>query len=117
MKFEYMYGKQSQKFDYLYIPKIFMKEKEFKEMSASAKLVYAVLLEKQQDSTKNGWVDDNNHVYILINLEKLALELNCNTKEIIIATTELINMGLLETEENHIISATTDRKVYLKRYN
>lgn len=71
MKFEYIYGKQAQEFDCLYIPKAFMKEKPFKEMSASAKLLYAVLFEKQQDSSKMGWIDDNNHVYIIFCVEKL----------------------------------------------
>lgn len=30
MKFNYIYGKQAEQYDYLYIPKVFMKEKPFK---------------------------------------------------------------------------------------
>jgi hypothetical protein len=116
MKFEYIYGKQSQEFDYLYIPKAYMKEKRFKEMSASAKLLYAVLLEKQQDSSKMGWIDDNNHVYIIVNAEKLAIELNWNVEDTMAAIEELKNVGLLEMEEETVFSRIDDRKVYLKRF-
>lgn len=42
MKLEYIYGKETQEFDYLYIPKAFMKEKRFEKMYASVKILYAV---------------------------------------------------------------------------
>ena len=41
MKFNYIYGKQAEQYDYLYIPKAFMKEEPFKTMTASAKIMYA----------------------------------------------------------------------------
>lgn len=40
MKFNYIYGKQAEQYDYLYIPKAFMKEELFKSMTASAKIMY-----------------------------------------------------------------------------
>lgn len=52
MKFEYIYGKQAEQYDYLYIPKDFMKEAEFKKMSASAKILYAV----------HSWKNSKNHL-------------------------------------------------------
>ena len=63
MKFNYIYGKQAEQYDYLYIPKAFMKEEPFKTMTASAKIMYAVLMEKQQKSVEMGWIDEKNHVY------------------------------------------------------
>ena len=47
MKFNYIYGKQVEQYDYLYIPKAFITEELFKSMTASAKIMYAVLMEKQ----------------------------------------------------------------------
>ena len=58
MKFNYIYGKQAEQYDYLYIPKAFMKEELFKSMTASAKIMYAVLMEKQQKSVEMGWIDE-----------------------------------------------------------
>lgn len=37
MKFNYIYGKQAEQYDYLYIPKAFMKE-EFKSMRLQQRL-------------------------------------------------------------------------------
>ena len=107
MKFEYIYGKQAEQFDYLYIPKAFMKEEPFKKMSASAKILYAVLLEKQQESVKMGWIDEKNHVYIMVDTEKLSSEINDIEADVAEAMKELEQVGLLEIE---------DKKVYLKKF-
>ena len=56
MKFDYIYGKQVEQYDYLYIPKAFMKEEPFKTMTAAAKIMYAVFMEKQQKSVEMGWM-------------------------------------------------------------
>src|SRR5574344_1725946 len=120
MKFEYIYGKESQKYDYLYIPKAFMKEQRFITLSASAKILYALLLEKQQQSTKMGWIDENNHAYIIMEAEELGKELNWDVANTLAATQELEDIGLLELEASQDIasadSAVTRRKVYLKRF-
>lgn len=111
MKFEYIYGKQAEQYDYLYIPKAFMKEESFKKMSASAKILYAVLLEKQQKSVEMGWIDENNHVYIEASAGAIAQELNWEKEDIIAAVEELEGFGLLEITEKNKTS-----KVYLKRF-
>lgn len=76
MKFNYIYGKQAEQYDYLYIPKAFMKEELFKSMTASAKIMYAVLMEKQQKSVEMGWIDEKDHAYILANIVAIGTELN-----------------------------------------
>lgn len=115
MGFEYIYGKQAEQYDYLYIPKAFMKEEPFKKMSSSAKILYAVLLEKQQDSMELGWIDEKNHVYIIVEAEKLANEINGAAADIISAMKELEQVGLLEMEEG-LVSTKSNRKIYLKRF-
>lgn len=111
MKFEYIYGKQAEQYDYLYIPKAFMKEEAFKKMGASAKILYAVLLEKQQKSVEMGWIDEKNHVYILVNTGVIAQELNWENTDAVAAVEELEGFGLLE-----IIEKNKTLKVYLKRF-
>ncbi len=107
MEFEYIYGKQADQYDYLYIPKAFMKEQPFKQMRASAKILYAVLMEKQRVAVENKWVDDMNHVYILVNVDMLAAELNWMVEELQQSLLELEQVGLLEFVED---------KIYLKRF-
>lgn len=88
MKFNYIYGKQAEQYDYLYIPKAFMKE-EFKSMTASAKIMYAVLMEKQQISVEIGQIDEKEHVYIQANVVAISAELNWDEVEAIAAITQV----------------------------
>ena len=89
MKFNYIYGKQAEQYDYLYIPKAFMKEEPFKAMTASAKIMYALLMEKQQKSAEMGWIDTHDHVFIMVNVAAVSTELNWESFETIAAIEEL----------------------------
>ena len=111
MKFNYIYGKQAEQYDYLYIPKAFMKEEPFKTMTASAKIMYAVLMEKQQKSVEIGWIDEKDHAYILANIVAIGAELNWDETEALAAVEELERFGLVE-----IIEKSEDIKLYLKRF-
>lgn len=111
MKFNYIYGKQAEQYDYLYIPKAFMKEAPFKTMTASAKIMYAVLMEKQQKSVEMGWIDEKDHVYILANETAIGAELNWDEAEVLAALEELERFGLVEIAEK-----SEDMKLYLKRF-
>lgn len=95
-----------------------MKESPFKTMTASAKILYAVLIEKQQKSTEMGWIDEKNHVYIIVSMEKLAAEINGDIGNIAAAMEELEQVGLLEMAEDGatVFSTKNNRKVYLKRF-
>ena len=111
MKFNYIYGKQAEQYDYLYIPKAFMKEEPFKTMTASAKIMYALLLEKQQKSVEMGWIDTQDHVFIWVNAAAIGAELNWEESEAVAAIEELEKFGLLEIAEKDEVM-----KLYLKRF-
>ena len=44
MKFEYIYGKQAEQYDYLYIPKAFMKERTVEASSSTYKSVSDLII-------------------------------------------------------------------------
>ena len=111
MKFNYIYGKQAEQYDYLYIPKAFMKEEPFKAMTASTKIMYALLMEKQQKSVEMGWIDEKDHVYILANVIAIGAELNWDEAEVLAAVEELERFGLLDIAEKD-----ESMKIYLKRF-
>lgn len=111
MRFNYIYGKQAEQYDYLYIPKAFMKEESFKTMTASAKIMYAVLMEKQQKSVEMGWIDEKKHVYIQANVVAISTELNWDEAEVLVAVEELERFGLVEIAEK-----SEEIKLYLKRF-
>ena len=111
MKFNYIYGKQAEQYDYLYIPKAFMKEEPFKTMTASAKIMYAVLMEKQQKSVEMGWIDAKDHIYILADAKAIGAKLNWDETEVASAIEELERFGLAEIAEK-----ADAIKLYLKRF-
>lgn len=79
-------------------------------MTASAKILYAVLMEKQQKSVEMGWIDEKDHVYILANVVAIGAELNWDEEEVLVAVEELERFGLVEIAEKF-----EDIKLYLKR--
>ncbi len=114
MKFNYIYGKQAEQYDYLYIPKAFMKEELFKSMTASAKIMYAVLMEKQQKSVEMGWIDEKDHVFIMINPAEIGAELNWSKSDVVTATNELEKFGLVQIADK--AEKAENVKLYLKRF-
>ena len=57
MAFDYFYGQQSDQFLFTEFPKILFIE-EFWNVSAEAKLLYGILLDRMNLSAKNGWIDE-----------------------------------------------------------
>lgn len=55
---------------FLVIPKILLKDSKYKNISVYAKLLYAMMAERMSLSEKNGWVDDENKVYIFFTLDE-----------------------------------------------
>ena len=80
-------------------------------MTASAKIMYAVLMEKQQKSVEMGWIDEKDHAYILANVIAIGAELNWDEAEAIAAVEELERFGLVEIAEK-----SEEIKLYLKRF-
>lgn len=64
-------------------------------MTASAKIMYAVLMEKQQKSAEMGWIDEKDHAYILANIVAIGTELNWDEAEVLAAVEELERFGLV----------------------
>ena len=69
-QFDFYYGKESEQFSFYRIPKLLFTEERFKNVSMDAKVLYGLLLDRMSLSIKNGWVDDENRVYIYFTLEE-----------------------------------------------
>ena len=77
MKFEYLYGKEADRFTFYRIPKLLITSPEFSKLSNSAKLLYGLMLDIAGMSAKNGWVDDQNRVYIRYSVNRIMEDMNC----------------------------------------
>ena len=63
--FDFFYGMESERYNYITIPKLLMKDERFNQISAEAKLTYDLVLDRNSLSQKNGWLDEENRVYII----------------------------------------------------
>ena len=63
-KLDYFYGKEADQFTFFRIPKLLFTDSRFSKVSIEAKVLYGLLLDRMSLSVKNGWVDEENRVYI-----------------------------------------------------
>lgn len=63
-KFDFYYGKEAEQFNFYRIPKLLFTDSRFSKVSIEAKVLYGLMLDRMSLSIKNGWVDEENRVYI-----------------------------------------------------
>ncbi len=77
--------------EYMPYPKFLLKM----PLSATAKLIYAMLLDRYTLSRKNNWQDEAGHVYLIYTIEKLAEDGGIGTTAVKRALNELTAAGLI----------------------
>lgn len=75
--YDYFYGAKSEQFSFYCIPKVLFTEERFKNISAEAKVLYGLLLDRMSLSAKNGWQDKENRVYIIFTIEDIMEAMGC----------------------------------------
>ena len=96
MRFDYYYGSQADQFSFIRIPRVMIKDPAFVKLSAYAKLLYSVLLDRMSLSSKNGWFDEENRVYIVYPVTEVQDDLGIGKKKAMEVIAELVEFGLLE---------------------
>ena len=96
MRFDYYYGSQADQFSFIRIPRVMIKDPVFAKLSAHAKLLYSVLLDRMSLSSKNGWFDEENRVYIVYPVTEAQDDLGIGKKKAMEVIAELVEFGLLE---------------------
>ena len=75
--FDYYYGVQAEQFAFYRIPRALMKEPRFKKLSSDAKILYGLMLDRMSLSAQNGWIDEDNRVFIYYTFENIMEDLGC----------------------------------------
>lgn len=99
MVFDYYYGIEAEQFTFLRIPKVLFTEERFKGLSLEAKVLYGLLLDRLSLSMKNGWLDDDNRVFIHYTLENIMEDLRYSSGKCVKIMQELDDkkgIGLIE---------------------
>ena len=76
IKFSYYYGKEAEQFSFFRIPKLLFTDKNFSRLSSDAKVLYGILLDRMSLSMKNGWLDEENKVFIIFTIDEIEETMN-----------------------------------------
>ena len=98
--FDFFYGIDSERYNFFIIPKLLLKDARFSHISAEAKLLYGLLLDRNSLSQKNGWLDKENRVYIIYTIEEMKKDLGCATEKLSKVLKELESIGLIYRKRN-----------------
>lgn len=77
------------------IPKALIENPKYKSVSMAAKLMYAIMRDRQYLSQKNNWTDDEGHIFFYFDCRSLAKLCNVSTSTINRYKKELITAQLL----------------------
>ena len=71
MNLDYYYGHEAEQFTFFKIPKMLFTDRRFSQISSDAKILYGLLLDRMSLSIRNGWIDEENRVFIYFKLEEI----------------------------------------------
>lgn len=96
IQFDYFSGKDAEQYTFYRIPKILFTEECFKTVSCEAKVLYGLMLDRMSLSMKNKWVDEDERVYIIFQVEEISEYMGCGLQKAVKLMKELVEIGLLE---------------------
>ena len=96
---DYYCGDEEIRFSYFCIPRQLITHPCFKPLSADAKLLYGMLLNRMSLSAKNGWHDNTGRVYIYFTVKEVCEAISCGRNKAMRLLAELDTskgIGLIE---------------------
>lgn len=113
MSFDYFYGQQSDLFTFYRVPKVLFTNERFWNISADAKMLYGILLDRMSLSAKNGWIDKNGRVYIIFTIDEAKMALNCAEQKAIKLLSELEKKAGFRNEFDVTLKGAVSHRVAL----
>ena len=77
---DYYYGEQIDNFTFYRVPKALFTSPRYKALSAEAKILYGLLLDRAALSTRNGWKDEQGRIFIYYTVKKITREKNISAR-------------------------------------
>ena len=114
MTLDYFYGQAGELFSFYRIPKALFQEPRFQSLSTDAKTLYGILLDRMSLSVKNGWLDEQNRVFIIFTIEDVKRALCCADNKSTKLLRELEKFGLIERKRRGLGKPSL---VYVKNFS
>ena len=114
MTLDYFYGQTGELFSFYRIPKALFQEQWFQSLSTDAKTLYGILLDRMSLSAKNGWLDEQNRVFIIFTIEDVKRSLCCADNKATKLLRELEEFGLIERKRRGLGRPSL---VYVKNFS
>lgn len=81
MYHEYPYGREAELYAFYRLPKALIENKLYVGMSAEAKLLYALFLDRAALSASNNWRDELGRIYIIYPVEDIMRVMGCGNQK------------------------------------
>ncbi len=114
MTLDFFYGQAGELFSFYRIPKALFQEQRFQSLSTDAKTLYGILLDRMSLSVKNGWLDEQNRVFIIFTIEDVKRALCCADNKATKLLRELEKFGLIERKRRGLGKPSL---VYVKNFS
>lgn len=115
-RFDYFYGVEAEQYSFFRMPKILFQDKKFAGISCEAKLLYGIMLDRMALSRKNGWLDENERVYIIFTVDEIMEMLNCSKPTAIKILAELDTGSGVGLIEKHRKRFNCPSRIYVKNF-
>lgn len=110
---DYYYGNEADQYTFYRLPKVLFTDSRYKTLSDGAKILYGLMLDRMGLSIKNGWLDEENRVYIYFTLEDSQEYMNCGHNKGVKLMAELDTIGLVERVKQ---GQGKPARVYVKKF-
>ena len=110
---DYFYGTEAEQYTFYRIPKVLFTDPGFRRITADAKILYGLMLDRMGLSIRNGWLDEQERVFIYFTLEEAMDAMCCGHNKAVSLFTELDKVGLIERKKQGQGRPT---KIYVKNF-
>ena len=110
---DYFYGTEAEQYTFYRIPKVLFTDPGFRRITADAKILYGLMLDRMGLSIRNNWLDEQERVFIYFTLEEAMDAMCCGHNKAVSLFTELDKVGLIERKKQGQGRPT---KIYVKNF-
>ena len=113
LQLDYYHGEEANQYNFYRIPNALFTDEHFNAMSAEAKILYGLMLDRMSLSTRNGWLDADGRVYIYFTLEDAIDMMGFGHNKIVRLFREPDEIGLIERKKQGQGKPT---RIYVKNF-